>query len=420
MKNACGHQETTGAMRVCPHLVAREEGECFRVLRGQQSLYDLCCSACAALAKADQALDFVSVCLPCVEKLDGNGVNISGWIGKPEVQEQPRAFDDSLISVSFPESLARCLAVVPLDEDRVLGFDGQAIHLYEPHGVSPIIELDWPHEQSEDWAGRTLKPRFCVSQNWQFVALINDYGRFGQVIDLKEAHVTMFLDRGDYHPETQPFPAAFFRKDGRDFLIHAVAWNRLEVSDPQTTEFQTARDAMHYESGDGRPEHYLDYFHGRLRVSPDNKWVCDDGWVWQPFGSIAIWNLDAWLENNPFESEDGSSKRQLGYREAWDIPMCWLDENRLCVSGIGDDDELIDGVQVFDVADGRIVKMFAGPRGSMWSDGARLFSVEERDLHTWDVEIGARTGIIKDFAPQFQIDNALVELDGSLMKIWRF
>jgi hypothetical protein len=38
-----------------------------------------------------------------------------------------------------------------------------------------------------------------------FAAVVSDYGRFGEVIDLRAGRVTMTLDNGGYHAETVPF-----------------------------------------------------------------------------------------------------------------------------------------------------------------------------------------------------------------------
>ena len=75
--------------------------------------------------------------------------------------------------------------------------------------------------------------------------------------------------------------------------------------------------------GKGRPEHYLDYFHGTLAVSPDQQWIVDDGWVWAPAGIPRTWNFRRWIEENPWESEDGPSVRWLCQR--WGVgglPHC--------------------------------------------------------------------------------------------------
>jgi len=42
---------------------------------------------------------------------------------------------------------------------------------------------------------------------------------------------------------------------------------------------------------------------------------------------------------------------------------------------------------------------FAGPGGRFFSDGRHLYSTEDGGLSIWDLDAGARTGRIDDFAP---------------------
>jgi hypothetical protein len=88
--------------------------------------------------------------------------------------------------------------------------------------------------------------------------------------------------------------------------------------------------------------------------------------------------------------------------------MTWLDDRRVAVGGIGDDDRvMIDGARVFDVtrpgdAGGRwCAELFAfpGPAGAFFSNGRWLFSSDHTGLSRWDVNDGARTGFLEGFHP---------------------
>jgi hypothetical protein len=406
---------------LCRHLIGQQDVGFFRVLRGEKLLYDLCCAECASQLKANQTFEWFEADAENIAAIDEDDWELLGWVGKPGIEEDLHPFDDSLLTVEFPSEMAACRAVYPLDLERVLAFDGHDIGVFERETWIPLIPINWREEEDQNWANHALKARFHVSKSGRFAALVNDYGQFVQVFDLQEKRVTMQLNRGDYHPETQPFPVAFFQNDGHDLLVHAVDWNRLEISDSQNGELLTPRDAMKYETE--RPEHYLDYFHGALYISPDGKHVVDDGWVWHPIGSVAVWSLEDWLKN-PFESEDGASRSELTWRNYhWNSPICWIDENRVAIAGIGFDDEaMLDGARIFDVAARRELAPIAGPlkNGRFWSDGARLFSIGVEGLEIWELESGARIGKIAGFAPQFQIESALLQIEGNHMTIWRF
>lgn len=199
------------------------------------------------------------------------------------------------------------------------------------------------------WNNRALTPRLYVADGGHFAALVNDYGRRGVVVSIADSTITLQLDGGDYHPETVPFSFAFLNDDGRTLVLHRTAWNRLDISDAASGELLTARGPTRYRSGETRPEHYLDYFHGRLILSPDGTRVVDDGWVWHPVGIPRVWSVRAWLDGNPWESEDGPSKLALCARDYyWDHATCWIGPGRIALSGLGDDDlEMIDGARLF-------------------------------------------------------------------------
>ena len=76
--------------------------------------------------------------------------------------------------------------------------------------------------------------------------------------------VTMPLDRGDYRVEHASFPLAFFEQAGRPLLVHATAWNRLDISDPVNWAV-TDRAFGAPPPGMALPEHDLNYFHGNPR-----------------------------------------------------------------------------------------------------------------------------------------------------------
>ena len=412
----CGHDESASDVRLCAHLIGQEEVSFWRVLRGDAMRYDCCCQACQQGWERGESLEWVEVCAACAQKIDGERWEMRGWLGVPSIKEFPVPFDHSLQKVVFAAQMSKAKALYPLNLKRVLALCEEQIGIFEGDDFTPIMPVQMPEDTDENWNDHPLTPRFHLSPSGRYAALVNDFGRYGAVFDLENARQTMNLDRGDYQPETQPFPLAFFAGDGRDLVVHATDWNRLEISDPRTGELLTPRDAMNYED---KSPHYLDYFHGALCVSPDSQWIANDGWVWHPLGVVCAWNLRNWL-SNAYESEDGESKRELILRDYfWNGPMCWIDDRRIAIEGIGmDDEKIIRGATIFDAQSGQQLAQFAGPSGPYFSDGARFFSVEDDGLHLWDVEIGARTGIVRGFRPQFQIGNALAQIEGDTMTLW--
>ncbi|MCX5746777.1 MAG: hypothetical protein NT062_30245, partial [Proteobacteria bacterium] len=194
-------------------------------------------------------------------------------------------------------------------------------------------------------------------------------------------------------PEHCAYALAFVEHGGRTLLVHAPAWNRLEAIDARTGEPRTARGPTTAGPDDATPPlHDLDYFHGGLEASPDDRWIVDNGWVWHPVGIVTVFSVDAWLGGNVWETEDGPTRRALAQRlYHWDKPVCWLDDHHLAIAGYGDDDAwlLPDAVRIFDVRTGVEQDWFPGPHGELVADRL-LFALGEAGLTAWDPIDGAR------------------------------
>lgn len=264
----------------------------------------------------------------------------------------------------------------------------------------------------EPWNDRLLREHLHVSACGRFAAVVNDYGKNGVLVDLQRGVVTQTLSGGDYLHDTVPFSFAFVNVRGRTLAIHRTDWNQLDFTDPATGELRSLRGPTQYKDGEPRPAHYLDYFHGALHVSPSGTYVLSDGWVWHPVGIPTVWRVENWCVSNVWESEDGPSKVDICARDYyWDRPICWIDDKRLAISGIGDDDEtMINGARIFDVtlpkaesptwqSDCMELVAIPGPAGLLFSDGVSLFSSESAGLSRWDIESTVRTGHIASFNP---------------------
>jgi hypothetical protein len=288
--------------------------------------------------------------------------------------------------------------------------------------------------------------RLEVAWSGRFSAVVVDFGQGGVVVDLADGSVTARLDGGDYNTHTVPLSMAFTQLDGRDILVHRSEWNRLDLMDPATGDSLSNRPTPTPATPTDSPEHYLDYFHGRLVVSPDGRHVVDDGWIWHPVGVPVVWDLHRWLTQNCWESDDGESRRSLGSREYyWNHGICWLDNDRVVVEGIGDDDELmVDGVNIYDIdraaagiverppgmlrpeigtllPSAEIVQASAGPAGALFASGDQLFSATDAGLSIWSVEAEARIGFIPGFNPRYQdrVNGELVALDSPSIHVWQ-
>ncbi len=416
----CGHHQPPFGAPICEHLRTRRQPG-LRYVRwyiGVGADVHMICEDCRMRRQDGTGSEVAQVCEECFDYATEHAGHMSGTDGAPEVRERPEPFELELREARFPTALGRIVDVAPVTGRRstwlLLGEDGGISRLDvstgETQRMASSTVVSEPEHKS--WNGHTLKPRLHAAGDGRFAAVVNDYGQAGQVLDLTTGEVTTTLAGGDYHSNTVPLSLAFVEINGNVAVLHRTDWNRLDLSEAATGKLLTAREPTSCGQGEEEPAHYLDYFHGALYVNPGGTRVAVDGWVWHPVGVVTTWSLAAWSDN-PWESEDGTTKLDVCFRNYyWNHTMTWLDDDRLVVGGIGDDEDLmIDGARVFDVTqvDGvddmstadtaREVTAFAGPGGTFLSDGVALFATDETGLSRWDPADGARTGQLAGFCP---------------------
>jgi hypothetical protein len=409
-------------------LLGSEGANHVRLLTGSGLEFDLCCRDCGHTAQAGDRPELFTACEGCLTRCT-DGWDYT-WLGEAGIRDRPEPISSEIYESRLPAAVAD---IAPASGETgsvwlLLTHDGHIGRFNVPSEEWEVVaQASVPDEPDHDpWCGHVLRRRLHASPCGHFAAVVNDYGHHGQVIDLRTGMVTCTLHGGDYHEETVPFSVAFADHDGTTVVIHRADWNRLDVSDAATGDTLTSRGPTSYRRDEQRPEHYLDYFHGGLAVSPDGRWIADDGWVWHPVGILSAWDLRRWMAVNPWESEDGPSLQSLCQRwYHWDSPMCWISESRIAVSGIGDDDEaLLPGVRVFDVTTGAEVSAFALPEhpASLFSDGRRLYAAGSVSLGVWDPVTGERTGTVLGFSPSVHQPAAgeLAAFDGQarILQFW--
>lgn len=376
---------------MCLHLAVDDPPGFVSLLNGVGVDYDLLCRECAD--SAEPRAHLAVVCAGCLGRVEDDQERIA-WRGEPEVRRLDRYLPGTWaerVCAVVPVN-ANCLAPLPggwlaLTTDGLVEIlDGGA-----PSAASPVDILA---EEPSDWAARIRGPGLHVSPDGRFVAVVTDYGRYGSVLDRQNCQVVRQLDRGDYYPETQPFPVAFVATDGGTVLLAATRWNRLDAFALETGDCLTEREIGSRDES----VHRLDYFHGALVPSPSGRWLLDDGWVWHPVGIPTICDLRLWLAGDRYVTEHPVRLSHRSY--AWDQPTAWVDESIVAVQRIGTDDEvMLDGVELFDVRTGLRVDTFAGPAGPMWGHGGRLYVNGTDGLEVWDPGQGARIGLLAGFHP---------------------
>lgn len=355
----CGHFADAGG-EICVHLRDRQQEDYVRWFRGVGLSGALLCESCAN--QPEQA-PLVTLCAACIAAIELEGY-WSGILGQPSFAERAtdlrfmhtvvaplESISGTIVDIQPVDGVQRALWIALMTDSTLVEFDLDA-RTTRQIATLPAGNIDL-----------TQRITLHLAPNARFAAVVNRFGRFGSVIDLATGALTMVLDRGAYHENVCVFSAAFFQHGERTLLVHATNWNRLDISDPATGMLLTARGPTSYRQGEPRPEHYLDYFHCGLVVSPNHQWVIDNGWVWHPWGYVRGWNLHHWIEENVWESENGLSLRNLCDRAYfWDGPICWIDDTTLAIWGEGRDaDQMLPAVHVFNVATGADLYWLAGP-----------------------------------------------------------
>ncbi len=395
----CPHPDARDR-QVCVHLAADDDLDHVVRFTGVATDYLLVCSACGD----DPQLPVAGVCKDCFAVREGQVFSAIGIRGRPEVRSRVSNLRFEHRSIRVPGVVsANILAIAALaDGDRCswLALVGGTLARVDLDAQRLVPIVDFSAEAGLDLAARL---RLEASPDGRFAAVVNSRGHHGVVVNVATGAITMRLERDDYHEEHCDFSVAFFLDGERPVLVHATAWNRLELSDPADGTLLTPRAPTAWtDAAKSRPEHYLDYFHAGLTVSPDHRRLVDDGWVWHPVGVLRSLDLHRWRHENPWESEDGASLRELrSCAYHWDGPRCFADNRTLVAWGFGaDDDHLIDAAVVYDVETGRRIRWFAGPRRGRFDivDG-HLINVAAGGTGVWDLTTGEHLLEVDGFAP---------------------
>jgi hypothetical protein len=386
----CEHQDPEAVRLACEHLLA--DGAWNRAFHrrftGQGSDYDLICPACFAAVPAPPPLR--KICGDCHESLHSGSRGPDA--GAPVFPERATGLRFEHRSVRIPGlDEAAIIAVTPIPLEPSIWL------MLDKSGYLHRVDLARGRSEAggavpDDAIDRGVALTLRAAPDGRLAAIAELEGRRAVVIEPATGRVTMRILRDNYHEKHCQFPIAFFALGGRLHLAHATAWNRLDVSDPATGELLTARHIAPYEK-DARPEHYLDYFHADLIPSPDGERVIDNGWVWHPSGCVRAFSLRRWVEENPFESEDGPTVKELCWREYyWGGPVAWLDATTVAVWGLGDDDWLLTpGVRIFNVVTGEEIRSFAGPAQGLASEPPYLLAFDSASgTSVWDINTGER------------------------------
>lgn len=157
-----------------------------------------------------------------------------------------------------------------------------------------------------------------VSPRGDVVALTASTGTKGLLL-ASDGRLIREVNRSYYHAEAYRYPLALFTlPDGRTGLVHCPeGYNRLEVEVAATGERLTA-------GVDRKP---ADFFHSRLAVSSSGRYLLSAGWVWHPWGCLAVYDLKRALADPATLDSHGDVFDLRGLVQAEVAGACFVDDD---------------------------------------------------------------------------------------------
>ncbi|WP_144024020.1 hypothetical protein [Amycolatopsis keratiniphila] len=158
----------------------------------------------------------------------------------------------------------------------------------------------------------------AISPRRDLIALMTDIGTTGLLLS-PDGRPIRELTRSGYKADAYRYPLVLCTlPDGRTGLIHCPdEYNRLEVEVAATGERLTG----------GSEREPSDFFHSRLAVSPDGKYLLSAGWVWHPWYSLAVYDLERALADPTTLDSVGDVFNQIGLIQAEVSGACFVGED---------------------------------------------------------------------------------------------
>lgn len=120
-----------------------------------------------------------------------------------------------------------------------------------------------------------------TSSDGRYVFIYQKLGTKGLL--LKNGEILREINRSYYCAEVYEYPAVFVTIDKSTFLVHCpLKYCRLDFEDVETGQIVT-------DSQDRNPS---DYFHSRLEISPNGKYLMSKGWFWHPWDGIRLFDIE--------------------------------------------------------------------------------------------------------------------------------
>lgn len=225
------------------------------------------------------------------------------------------------------------------------------------------------------------------SENGEYVLIYQKLGTKGLL--LKNGNLLREINRSYYQSSVYEFPAIFFSYKNRTYLAHCpFRYNQIDFEDVETGEIITSKSER-------APK---DFFHSRLEVSKDNKYLISKGWFWYPFDSIELFNIEECIAE-PKLLDKGKSIPEVTSE------MCsasFIDNNRILVCASNEepmDDENEGPIPPGHIAIWNIDKNEISAPVKINGEFGNIFAIDDNkcwDLYNYPKIIDLKSGEIID------------------------
>jgi hypothetical protein len=162
-----------------------------------------------------------------------------------------------------------------------------------------VRSLCWHGDELVDWVSGIVRYRLDATVveariNWtyrfdrvvafpdgEYAVIYESLGTKGLI--LRGGRHLREINRSYYCADAYEYPVALTRlADGRAVIAHCPdEYCKIELEEVETGRRLTARE--------GEP---ADFFHSRLQFSPGGRFILSAGWVWHPFDTVAVFDVE--------------------------------------------------------------------------------------------------------------------------------
>ena len=181
------------------------------------------------------------------------------------------------------DEIKRC--IIPVRRDRVRSLCWHGDELIDWATGGNRYQLDGTVTESRVYWGYKFD-NAVTSSDGRYAVIYETLGT--KAVILKEGTILREINRSYYFADVYEYPITLMcLRNGRIALAHCPdEYCKIELEEIETGQRLTARE--------NKP---ADFFHSRLQVSSNGRFILSAGWHWHPFDSIEVYEIETALAN---------------------------------------------------------------------------------------------------------------------------